>query len=77
MSLVPSIARDVTGADVDLESVPGIIKYTFNLSACMENDLWMNFKQHESVCNLPNELCDSDLRSVTQYRAKRFSTFTR
>lgn len=77
MSLVPSIARDITGAAVDLESVPEIIKYTFNLSACMENDLWMNFKQHASVCNLANELCGSDLRSVTQYRAKRFSTFTK
>lgn len=56
MNLVPFIAKDITAAAVDLESVPGIIKYTLNLSACIENDLWMNFKPHASVCNLPNEL---------------------
>lgn len=73
VSSVPSHARDVIG--VDPESVPWIIKYTLNVSACMENDLWMSFKQHASVCNLPNELCGSDLRLVKQYRAMRFSLF--
>lgn len=75
MDLVLSIARDIVGAAVDLESVSGIIKYTFNLSACTENDLWMNFKQHASFCNLPNEPCGSDLRSDAQHRAKRFFYF--
>lgn len=56
MSLVPSVASDITDATVDPESVPGIIKYTLNVSACMKNDLWMNFKQHASVCDLPNKL---------------------
>lgn len=39
----------------------------------MENDLWMNFKQHASVCNLPNELyvvliCQTEPR----YNTRRF-----
>lgn len=66
MSLVPSIARDISVAVVDLERVPGIIKNTLNVSACIGNYLWMNFKQHASVCNLPNELRVSELRSVKQ-----------
>lgn len=73
--LVPSIARDIVGAAVDLERISGIIKYTLNLSACTENDLWMNFKQHASFCNLPNEPCGFDFRSDAQHRAKRFPYF--
>lgn len=75
MDLATTIARDIVGAAVDLESVSEIIKHTLNLSACTENDLWMNFKRHASFCNLPNERWGFDLRSDTQYRAKRFFYF--
>lgn len=37
----------------------------------MENDLWMNFKQHASVCNLANELCRSDLSNNTERQKKK------
>lgn len=77
MNFVPSIATDIIGAAADLESVPAIIKYTLNVYACMESDFWMNFKVHASVCNLPNELCGVDLRSVIQQRVRGFSTVKR
>lgn len=66
MDSVPSTGRDIINAAVDLECVPGIFKYTLNLSACTKNDPWMNFKQHASVCNQPKELCGFDSRLAAQ-----------